>query len=321
MAWTDGVDYSTGQLISATIWNNYLGAAGDIDLTAPGVVTTAGDTVYATGDNVLARLAIGNAGTVMSSTGSAVQWGLTLTNSITAGSTQTQAGATALTTMVNRVTVSGTDGDGVKLPTAIAGLEILIINDDSAQTIKVWPATGDAIDGGSANAVDANTLAAGSSRRYIAIDATNFYTSSPAVPAGVPSDVVAYRASSAGTPTGWAEYTTARGRMVVGLVSGGTDGGTVGTALTNAQDKTHSHTGPSHAHTAPLSGGSDLCYSQTPYPWGSGANFTSTHGSNLGSNAQTSAGPLTYTEGTGATGTAATSDVLAYIQLMAIKSD
>ncbi len=185
MAWTDGVDYSTGQLISATIWNNYLGAAGDIDLTAPGVVTTAGDTVYATGDNTLARLAIGNAGTVMSSTGSAVQWGLTLTNSITAGSTQTQAGATALTTMVNRVTVSGTNGDGVKLPTAIAGLEILIINDDSAQTIQIWPNTSDAIDGGSANAVDANALDAGSSRRYIAVDATNWYTASPAGGAGV----------------------------------------------------------------------------------------------------------------------------------------
>jgi len=56
MAWTDGVDYSTGQLISATIWNNYLGAAGNIDLTAPGVVTTAGDTVYATADNTIARL-------------------------------------------------------------------------------------------------------------------------------------------------------------------------------------------------------------------------------------------------------------------------
>ena len=62
MAWTDGVDYSTGQLISATIWNNYLGAAGNIDLTAPGVVTTAGDLVYATADNTLARLASSGGG-------------------------------------------------------------------------------------------------------------------------------------------------------------------------------------------------------------------------------------------------------------------
>jgi hypothetical protein len=75
----------------------------------------------------------------------------------------------------------GTNGDGVKLPTAVAGLEILIINDDAAQTLKIWPATGDAIDGGSANAVDANQLAAGSSRRYIAVDATNWYTATVAV--------------------------------------------------------------------------------------------------------------------------------------------
>jgi len=108
-------------------------------------------------------------------------WLLGVTNSITAGATQTQAGATALTKNTNRVTVVGTNGDGVKLPTAVAGLEILIINDDSAQTLKIWPADSDAIDGGSADAVDANQLAAGSSRRYIAVDGTNWYTATVAV--------------------------------------------------------------------------------------------------------------------------------------------
>ena len=65
MAWIDGANYSTGQLITSTIWNNYLGAAGNIDLTAPGVVTTAGDTIYATGDNTIARLP---------SSGASLQW-------------------------------------------------------------------------------------------------------------------------------------------------------------------------------------------------------------------------------------------------------
>jgi hypothetical protein len=102
-----------------------------------------------------------------------------LTDSISAGSTQTQAGATAITTEVARVTVSGTDGDGVKLPTAVAGQKVLIINDDAAQTIKIWPNTSDAIDGGSADAVDANVLGPGSSREYVASDATNWYTASP----------------------------------------------------------------------------------------------------------------------------------------------
>ena len=45
MAFTGGVTKSTGDVISATIWNNYLGASGSIDETAPGKVTTAGDIV------------------------------------------------------------------------------------------------------------------------------------------------------------------------------------------------------------------------------------------------------------------------------------
>lgn len=43
---------------------------------------------------------------------------------------------------------------------------------------------------------------------------------------------------------GWAEYTPARGRYVVGLVSGGTDAGTVGTALGDRESRAtgaHSH--------------------------------------------------------------------------------
>ena len=99
-----------------------------------------------------------------------------VTNSITAGTTQTQAGATALTKDINRVTTVGADNDGVKLPSAAAGLEILIINDDAAQDIQIWPNTDDAIDGGSANAEDSNALGEGASRRYIAVDATNWFT-------------------------------------------------------------------------------------------------------------------------------------------------
>ena len=99
-----------------------------------------------------------------------------VTDSITAGTTQTQAGATALTKDINRVTTVGADNDGVKLPTASAGLEILIINADAGQDIQIWPNTGDAIDGGSANAVDGTALGEGATRRYIAMDATNWYT-------------------------------------------------------------------------------------------------------------------------------------------------
>ena len=62
MTWTDPSDYSTGQLISAAIWNGLLGATGNLaSHTAGGVVTTAGDTIYATGDNAVSRLAKGTA--------------------------------------------------------------------------------------------------------------------------------------------------------------------------------------------------------------------------------------------------------------------
>ncbi len=61
MAYTSGVDYSTGQLISASIWNSYLGSGGSVDLTSTGIVTTAADLTYATGSKVLARLPAGSA--------------------------------------------------------------------------------------------------------------------------------------------------------------------------------------------------------------------------------------------------------------------
>ena len=58
-------------------------------------------------------------------------------------------------------------------------------------------------------------------------------------------------------PTGWSELTSARGRYIVGLPSGGTLAGTAGTAFTtNAENRTvgpHSHTNTinnsSHTHT------------------------------------------------------------------------
>ena len=119
-------------------------------------------------------------GATIANSGTATGFGSnTAVDSITAGSTQTQAGATALTGRINRVTVSGTNGDGVKLPTAVAGLICEIINGDSAQTIDVWPATGDKIQGGSSNAVDPTSIAAGTSREFYCIDAAEWLRNIP----------------------------------------------------------------------------------------------------------------------------------------------
>lgn len=61
MTWTAGADKTTGTLVTASNWNNYLGATGSLMETATAKVTTAGDIVYATGANALARLGIGTA--------------------------------------------------------------------------------------------------------------------------------------------------------------------------------------------------------------------------------------------------------------------
>jgi hypothetical protein len=69
----------------------------------------------------------------------------------TAGTTQTQAGATALTGAVNVVT-TGNANDGVRLPSDRAVGDMLYIVNVSANIARVYPSTGGAINGGSANA-------------------------------------------------------------------------------------------------------------------------------------------------------------------------
>ena len=127
------------------------------------------------------------------------------------------------------------------------------------------------------------------------------------------------------------EYTPARGRMVVGLPSSGSNEGTVGTAFTNAQNKqktvaTHSITEaqlPSHLHPNDFWGYA----SQTNY--GSQLSFTKRPQRTCGSDGwvSPSSSPYGSTNGIGPTGsgsahghgTVDTSDCCAYIQLMSVK--
>lgn len=76
-----------------------------------------------------------------------------VTTGLTAGATQTQAGATSLTGALNTVTVVAADNDGVILPAGRGQGDIVVVaNLDAAQDIKVYPSTGGSINGGSANA-------------------------------------------------------------------------------------------------------------------------------------------------------------------------
>ena len=66
-------------------------------------------------------------------------------DAVTAGTTQTQAGATALTGEVNRIATVGTIGDGVKLPASQQGLTIFVIN-DATNACQVYGTGADTID-------------------------------------------------------------------------------------------------------------------------------------------------------------------------------
>jgi hypothetical protein len=92
----------------------------------------------------------------VSAAAAAASAGLTVvthTNAITASATQTQSGATALTTNMNRITVVTTEGDAVKLPAAIAGMSVKVINANVTNGIGIFPASGDAINAIAADGV------------------------------------------------------------------------------------------------------------------------------------------------------------------------
>ena len=140
------------------VTNPAVAAAADLVLTNADVVLTHADVVLTAADVVSAASGVS-----------------TSTTSITAGSTQTQAGATALTAVENQISTCGTAGDGVALPTALAGKRCRIVN-SGANAAQVWPGAGfsDTINGGSVNAVDANTVASGEARTYVCYGATNW---------------------------------------------------------------------------------------------------------------------------------------------------
>jgi hypothetical protein len=95
---------------------------------------------------------------------------LTTTAGITASTMQTQ-GQGALTARVNQVSVVANLNDTVTLPTAVAGMEVIVMN-HGVSTLQVFPASGDAIYPG---AVDASTVQLTTvTNRYVAYDSTTW---------------------------------------------------------------------------------------------------------------------------------------------------
>jgi hypothetical protein len=153
-----------------------------------------------------------------------------------------------------------------------------------------------------------------------------------ALPAGM---IAAFNAAC---PSGWTELAAAQGRVIVGLPSGGTLAGTVGTALTNLENRTHAHTysevvnhthtvtvtDPGHVHTqryhaattGGLSGPTTVpdTSSNTPTNYG-----VTTASATTGITAATANPAGGVAQGT--TATKATGDVIPYIQLRLCEKD
>lgn len=88
---------------------------------------------------------------------------------ITASTTQTQ-GQGPLTKEINEVATVVNVNDTVTLPSAVAFIEVAVIN-NGVNTLQIFPASGDDL----GNGVDASTtVLTGSNVRFIAYDATNW---------------------------------------------------------------------------------------------------------------------------------------------------
>ena len=88
-----------------------------------------------------------------------------LTTGISAAGSSSQANSTALTT-VNNVVGTVSANNGVRLPIGTKGDEMYVRN-ASATACQVYPPSGGALNGGSANAKDTVDLAAGATYRYV----------------------------------------------------------------------------------------------------------------------------------------------------------
>jgi hypothetical protein len=139
-----------------------------------------GDSYAINGTDVLVAATLGSGVTASSLTSVGTLTGLTLSGlikrdvnaGITAGTTQTQGGGQALTAEVNEVSTVANDDDTVVLPTAVAGLKIVIIN-NGANRLKIFPAASDNLGAGSNTAL-AGGVATGSNITFMAYDATNW---------------------------------------------------------------------------------------------------------------------------------------------------
>jgi hypothetical protein len=188
-AYIDGTLTAQGSVNFGSLTTLSITASGTMSLgTGTGGPVTHGFGAGATTSGATKTINIGTAGLSGSTTainiGSAVSGATSTTtlnglviDSISAAVSAagaTQATATALVSNINNVTVVAAAANGVRLPTAVAGMRILVRNSDALDTLNIYPATGGQINALGANA--AFTLLAGLTIELMATTTTQWYT-------------------------------------------------------------------------------------------------------------------------------------------------
>jgi hypothetical protein len=168
--------------VSATTFTGALSGAattaGSVTTNAQGNITSVGTltSVSVSGNANVGNLGTGGfitaSGNISGSNVIASSYHIRSVSASVSAAGSVQGNATALTTEFNRVsTVSS--GQGVVLPTAVAGMAITIVN-TSANALVVYPAASAQINALAANVGYTHTTLA--TLQYIAISSTQWYT-------------------------------------------------------------------------------------------------------------------------------------------------
>lgn len=138
----------------------------------------------------------------------------------------------------------------------------------------------------------------------------------------VPSGTIAFFGTAA-CPAGWSEHAGSRGRYIVAMPAGGTVNGTIGSPMSNRQDRTHDHSIAHRHEWANFNSGNRAWQSYRSTT--GGRSVIVDWGGGIGNNSGRY--PLEYETGSGSlytgdpttsnSGAASTSDIAPYIQLLA----
>ena len=141
MAWTTPRTWTTGEVVTAALLNAQI--KGNMDLSAPAIMTTLGDIIYASGANTPARLAKDtNATRVLTNTGTSniPAWAqVTLTSGVT-GTLPVGNGGTGATTLTDGGVLLG-NGSGALVAMSVLADGELIVGDGTTDPVAESGAT------------------------------------------------------------------------------------------------------------------------------------------------------------------------------------